>query len=97
MGLDSCQQFRLVERFGDIIHTAGFQSLHDIERVVHCREEDDRDFFRIRSGFQLLADFKTSQAGHHDVQQNEVEGCLLHPLQCVLAAFGESYVIAGFF
>ena len=54
--MDTRDEFRLVERLGDVIHAARLQRAHDEILVVRRREENDRDVAPLGIGLQAAAD-----------------------------------------
>lgn len=67
-GLDFLQ----LERFRHVVHPAGGEGLHFIERFVVAADEQDGDIGELRVFFQLAARFVSVHSGHIHVQQDEV-------------------------
>ncbi len=58
---------------GDVIDRAHFQPLGFVVHFVHGGDENHRNVARHRIGFQGHADFVAAHAGHHDVEQDQVD------------------------
>ena len=68
MGAHTGQQFRFVERFGNVINAAFGKTRHDRLMTGITRQEDDGDILCRRVGFDLIADFKAVHFRHRYIQ-----------------------------
>src|SRR5207237_9600514 len=61
---------------------------HDTGHVGHCRNHDHRNVLPLRMRLHALEHTKTINAGHHDVEEDEIKSFRLQPFQCVSAVHG---------
>ncbi len=71
-GSDACDEFELVDRFGEEVIRTGLDAAFDIAQFVECGDHNDGNPTGFRVCFELFADFEAGHAGHHDVQQNHI-------------------------
>ena len=86
------QDLLLVERFGDIIHSAGFKSLEFVVKAIEGGHENYRDRVGGRVVFETAAGFEPINTGHHDIEEDDVGKFSGDQLQGPLAAVGNENV-----
>ena len=72
LGAHPRQHDRRVDRLGDVIDRAQFESAFLVLGGVHRGDEDDRDLARGRVLAQVLQDLVAVHLGHHHVEQDQV-------------------------
>ena len=80
------QHFFGLNRFGDVVRGAQFQSRHFVAHFAQGRQEYDGDIRGIGIGLEPAADFEAVDVRHHDVEKNEIGFDPLGNLKCGLAA-----------
>ena len=83
--IDPGQQFTRVERLGEIVVRADFETDDAIGLVPLGGEHDHR---RLRLGTHLAAQFETADAGQHDVENDQVDRRLSQHLAHLVAIAG---------
>ncbi len=65
-------ELQVVDGLRQEVVGTGLQASHAVGRLVECCDHDDGNMGGLRIGLQPLADFETVDAGHHDVEQDEI-------------------------
>jgi len=90
--LDARHELEVVDRLGEEVVRAGLQAPHAVGGLVERRHHDDGDMGGARIGLQPLADLETVDAGHHDVEQDEIDLRALADGQRIVAVLGRQHV-----
>src|SRR5204863_8765506 len=61
---------------------------HETGHVVHCRNHDHANVLPFRMRLPALEHTKTINAGHHDIEEDQIERLMLQRFQCVSAVHG---------
>jgi len=72
VGCDPRQQIVRIERFADVVHSPGFETLELVDDFIQTADKDHRDVAELLVGLQPTADFIAVQTGHEHIQQNQV-------------------------
>ena len=96
MELHPGNQFRAVERLGDVIDGTRIQRGHHEVLVRNRREEKDRDVTRCRIVPELAAEIETRDLRHQHIQQDDVRVGGLQRCQRLLPACGGHHLVAVF-
>ena len=72
MGSDARQDFRLMQRLGQIINAPGGKAVDLILDAIERGDENDRYLVRLGVGFQAATSFEAVNFRHHHIQQNQV-------------------------
>ena len=72
MGSDARQDFRLMQRLGQIINAPGGKAVDLILDAIERGDENDWDLVRLGVGFQAATGFEAVNFRHHHIQQNQV-------------------------
>ena len=70
--LDSGDEGKIVDRFGEEVVGTGLEPLHPVPRLIERRHHDDRNMLRARLGLEPAANLEPVHAGHHHVEQDDV-------------------------
>ena len=73
--LQSQQQFARLERLGDVVIDPDLEPLDALLGFGACRQHADRD---VGYGLQAAGQLQAALAGHHDVENDNVEGKPAH-------------------
>ena len=73
---------------GDVVAGAQLEAFDDVFGVVERREEDHRNVLRDGVGLEVLDHFVTVQIGHHDVEQDQIEGAPVQNVEAGLPVMG---------
>ena len=79
------------DRLGDVIDRTGFQATLLVLDAAHGGDENDRNAPAVGVRLEAPADFQAAQAGHHDVEQDEVGRLVgIDDLERLLARRGDA-------
>ena len=78
------------DRLGDVVDRAEGEAAFLVLDAAHGGDEDHRNAPAVRVGLEPAADFQAGQAGHHDVEQDQVGRFIgIDDLQRLLARGGD--------
>jgi len=80
-GMYASQQLVLIHRFDEEIIGAAHDPVDAVVLTVHAGEQDHGDQAGFRFGLHRLTNFKSSWAGHHHIQQREINQVAAHLVQ----------------
>ena len=81
---------------GDVIDGAKFESALFVLSGTHCGDENDRDAAAVRICLEATTNFQATQAGHHDVEQDEIgRGVRIGDFQRLFAARGDPHAVVA--
>ena len=95
MGVDPGQHFVVLERFGQVVDTAGLEPLDLGGSLGQGSHKDNRDVPGGGEGFQLPTGLEAIDARHHHVHQDQVRSCQLSLPYRTLPIKGGKGPVAG--
>ena len=96
--LDACEHLAHRERLGDVVVGTGGKPLKHIVLGVFCCEEDDGQRGASLLSFlssQFFSKLEARPAGHHHVEQQQVEGRGRDVFECFFCRVGRLDTISG--
>ena len=95
VGAHSCTHDRGVDRLGDEIRRAEFETVRLVFGRIAAGDEDDRDRCGGGVGLELLQHLVAVHVGHHDVEQHDVGRRGQADGQRLLAAGGHQHLMVA--
>src|SRR5450830_172924 len=92
---DTRHNFLRLDRLGDVVDTADFEAAHDVFGFRQPGHEYHRYVIHALDQFDAFAGLETIDAGHHGVEQDQVGGDVVEPLQRAHAVGGDQHDVAA--
>jgi len=96
LGADTGAEFFGSEGFGEVIASAGLESVEHVVDFGACSEEDDGGFFGFFLGTEDATDFEAIHAWHEHIEEDEVDRLTgFANSDGLRAAIGDAEIVVG--